>query len=233
MIGRLWGVTSCAQGRYWGGLGTLLQQEGSDPRVSETFYRSMFKAIPLYDSEKWVLSEAMKRKVEGSHTGLFRYIMGKRARRIGDGMWDTPGIEVVRETAGTQSVMTYIGRQKATVTQWGALWPLFEVCARDKGWKGVDTGGRLGGANRRQINNFGPPWQDSRGKLIGWVNWDRVACSRSQREVVFQIGKSECWYGDGIRPCGRMTLCGRRRFWYRYGWCPGGRMNLCGSYGED
>ena len=43
--------------------------------------------------------------------------MGKRARQIRDGMWETPGAEVVQEAAGTQLVMTYIGRQQATVAQ--------------------------------------------------------------------------------------------------------------------
>ena len=38
--------------------------------------------------------------------------------------------------------MTYIGRRQATVAQWVALRPLFEVCAREKGYEG--------GGNRRE-----------------------------------------------------------------------------------
>ena len=42
----------------------------------------------------------------------------------------------MREAAGTQLAMTYIGRRKATVAQWVALRPLLEVCAREKGYEG-------------------------------------------------------------------------------------------------
>ena len=31
--------------------------------------------------------------------------------------------------------------------------------------KGVDSGGRLGGSKRKHRNNFGPPWQESHGRL--------------------------------------------------------------------
>ena len=33
--------------------------------------------------------------------------------------------------------MTYIGRHQSTVAQWVDLPPLFEVCTREKGYKGV------------------------------------------------------------------------------------------------
>ena len=45
----------------------------------------------------------------------------------------------MREATGLQSEMTYIGRWQVTVAQWVALRPLFEVCAREKGYGG---GGR-------------------------------------------------------------------------------------------
>ena len=43
------------------------------------------------------------------------------------------------ETSRTQSAMIYIGIRQATVAQWVALCPLFEVCAMGKGCEG---GGR-------------------------------------------------------------------------------------------
>ena len=109
----------------WGILGTLLRREGVDPRVTAMFYRAVVQAVLLYGSETLVLSAAMERKVEGAHTGFLQQITGKRARRLGDGTWKTPGAEGVREAAATQSDMTYIGRRQATVAQWVALHPLF------------------------------------------------------------------------------------------------------------
>ena len=75
--------------------------------------------------------------MEEIDTGSLRQITGKQARRLGYWMWETPKAEGVRETAGTQSDMTYIGRRQETVAQWVVLPPLFEVCAREKGYKGV------------------------------------------------------------------------------------------------
>ena len=69
----------------WGGLGTLLQQEGEEPRVSEMFYRILVQTILLYGSETWVLSAEIYRTVEGIHTRFLQHIAGKRAQRLGDG----------------------------------------------------------------------------------------------------------------------------------------------------
>ena len=79
--------------------------------------------------------------------------------------------------------------------------------------RGVEVGGRLGGAKRQHRNKFGVPWQESCGKLRGGGDWGRASNSRSQREVVFQIGKSECWDGYGRLPVGIITSCCRRIYW--------------------
>ena len=99
------------------------------PLGDGNFYRAVVQAIILYGLEAWVISVAMGRKIEGSHIVLVRQIMGKQARRIGDGMWETPGEEVVLEAVGMQSEMVYIGKRQATMAQWLALQPQLKVCA--------------------------------------------------------------------------------------------------------
>ena len=47
-----------------------------------------------------------------------------------------PGAEEVWEVAVTQTAMNHIERKKANVSQWLALWTLFEVCTGKKGYKG-------------------------------------------------------------------------------------------------
>ena len=66
-----------------------------------------------------------------THTGFLSQIRGKRARRKADGRWLNPRVEVVQELAGTQSVMTFIGRIKGMVSQWVVLWPSFDVSDRE------------------------------------------------------------------------------------------------------
>ena len=63
----------------WGRLGTLLRWEGEDPRVSEMLYRALAQAVLIFGCDTWVLSAAMDRKVEGTHTGFLRQITGKQA----------------------------------------------------------------------------------------------------------------------------------------------------------
>ena len=82
MIGRLCGETACAQVQYGGGLGTLLQQEGADPKVLASFYRAVVHAILLYGSETWVLSESMAKRIEGNHTELLQMITGNRMKQL-------------------------------------------------------------------------------------------------------------------------------------------------------
>ena len=64
-------------------------------------------------------------------------IMGKRRKQLGDGKWETPGAEGIREAAGTQSTRIYIEQRHATVAQWVALRTLFEVCASETGNEGM------------------------------------------------------------------------------------------------
>ena len=105
----------------WGRLGTLSRREGEEPRVLAMFYRAVAQAVLLFGSETWVILEEMEKKLEGTNTGFLIQITRKRARRVADGTWETPWAELVREVAGTQLAMTYIGRQQATVSQWVAL----------------------------------------------------------------------------------------------------------------
>ena len=70
-------------------------------------------------------------------TEFLQMITGKRAKKLGDGTWETPGAEGIQESAGTQSDRIYIERRQATVAQWVALSPVFEVCAMETGYVGV------------------------------------------------------------------------------------------------
>ena len=66
--------------------------------------------------------------------------MGKREQGIIDGMWEMPQPEIVQEAAGMQLVMTYIGRHQETVAQWVELRLIFELCARERVYKGFGCG---------------------------------------------------------------------------------------------
>ena len=73
------------------------------------------------------------------HTDFLQMITGKIAKQSGDGTFEMPGAEGIREALGTQLVRVYIEMRQATVAQWVALSSLFEVCARETGY---ERGGR-------------------------------------------------------------------------------------------
>ena len=104
--------------------------------MSVSFYRAVVQAILLYGSETWFLSASMAKRIEGTHTDFLRMITGKRAKKLEDGTWKTPGAEGIREAAGTQSDRIYIERRQATMEQWVALRPLFGVCSMETGYEG-------------------------------------------------------------------------------------------------
>ena len=54
------------------------------------------QAVLLFGLETWVISAAMERMVERTHTGFLSRIIGNQARRKADGTWVTPRAEIVR-----------------------------------------------------------------------------------------------------------------------------------------
>ena len=63
-----------------------------------------------------------------------------KAQRIGDKTCTKEGPDRVLQTEGTKPLQEYIDKTQATVAKWVALWPIFEVYAKDMGYEG---GGEL------------------------------------------------------------------------------------------
>ena len=81
--------------------------------------------ILFYGSETWVLSTSTAKRIDGTHTEFLQIITGKRAKHLGDGTWETTGVEGIQEAAETHLDRIYIYLRKASVAQWVALSPLF------------------------------------------------------------------------------------------------------------
>ena len=122
--------------KFWGRLGKLLRREGADPITSEKFYRAVVQAVQLFGAKTWVLLAAMLNKIEGVHMGFIRQVMGMKAQRLGDENWKKEGTDRVLQAAGTKPLQEYIDKRKATVTEWVALRPIFDVCENETGYEG-------------------------------------------------------------------------------------------------
>ena len=57
----------------------------------DIFYRAVVQAVLLFGSERWVLSAAMDKRLEGVYVVFFLEVIGKTARRQWDGTWKMEG----------------------------------------------------------------------------------------------------------------------------------------------
>ena len=81
----------------------------------------------------------VKKRLEEINIGFLKQVTGNRARWQQDGCWRREGADSMLQVAGTQPLRTYIDRRQATVAEWVATRPIFEVCAQEIWYEG---GGR-------------------------------------------------------------------------------------------
>ena len=82
----------------------------------------------------------MSQRLEVAHVSFLRQVTCKQATRQRDGSWRQVPAEEVLQVVSTQTIRTYWERRQATVAEWVATRPIFDVCAQETGYEG---GGRL------------------------------------------------------------------------------------------
>ena len=87
-----------------------------------------------------MLTETIIQRLEGAHVIFLWQVTRKQAARRRDGSWHKVTEEAVLQGVGTQMLRTYVDRLQATVAEWVATRPIFDVCERYTGYGG---GGRL------------------------------------------------------------------------------------------
>ena len=87
---------------------------------------------------------------------LLRQVTGMRTRRLGNKTWKNEGPERVLQAAGTKPLWEYINKKQAMVVEWVALRPIFEVCAKEKGYEGGGILVICGSGRRLRSNNWRP-----------------------------------------------------------------------------
>ena len=78
----------------------------------------------------------MLNKLKGLHVGFLQQVTGMKARRIGGKTWTKEGPYRVLRVAGTKLLQEYIENRQVTLAEWVDLRPIFEVCAKETGYKG-------------------------------------------------------------------------------------------------
>ena len=124
----------------WERFGKLLWREGAEPTVSAQFYRMVVQALLLFGADIWVITETMIQQLEGVHMSFLRQVTRKQATWRRDGSWRQVTEEAVLQGAGTHTLRTSVDIRQATVEEWVATRPIFDVCEKYTGYK---VGGRL------------------------------------------------------------------------------------------
>ena len=91
----------------------------------------------------------MIQRLEVAHVSFLKKVTRKQAMRRMGISWRQVKSEAVLQGAETQTLMTYMDRRQATVAEFMAIRPIFDVCERYMGYKGGGYSGCHGG-DRRQ-----------------------------------------------------------------------------------
>ena len=83
-----------------------------------------------------MLTAPMMQKLEGAHVSFLRKVTRIQAERRRDGYWRQVKADEFLLGVGTQTLRKHVDRQQATVAEWVATRPIFDVCARETGYEG-------------------------------------------------------------------------------------------------
>ena len=110
----------------------------------------------------------MLKNIEGVHVGVLRQVLGMKEWRLGDETWNEEGPYRVMHVGGTKPLREYINKMQATVAEWVALRPIFEVCKKETRYEGEGKLREPWGGRGMQSNNWSPRWKTF------WQQWGRV-----------------------------------------------------------
>ena len=128
--------------KRWGMVSRVLRREGASPRVSGMFYKAVVQSVLLFGSETWVVSDAMRKALEGFHHRVARQLTGKQPRYLpAEDRWVYPPIAEALEEAGLYTMEEYLSVRRNRLVDYVATRPIFNLCGSAE---------RLSGSSRHQ-----------------------------------------------------------------------------------
>ena len=106
----------------------VLGREGSDPKVSQSFYNAMTQQVLLFGAESWVLTKKMESALDAFQVRVARRLTGRNPRRGRDGEWLYPSLVGALKEARVVRVRTSFLRRHNTVAQFIATQPILGIC---------------------------------------------------------------------------------------------------------
>ena len=116
--------------RSWGRLAWVLGREGTDPKVSWTFYIDVTQQVLIFGAETWVFTKNIESALDAFQGRVARKLTGRQTRRGRDGVWFYPSLEGEMKEAGIVRIRTSILRRQNMVAQFIATRPILDLCEK-------------------------------------------------------------------------------------------------------
>ena len=107
---------------------------GGDVRLGKVLLRVSSGGAVVWGGEMGDIG-ANGTEVRGSACGFPAIDKNSKSKRLRDGSWRKATAKKVLQRADTQPLQTYVDRRQATVSEWVALRPIFDICVRDTGYE--------------------------------------------------------------------------------------------------
>ena len=112
----------------WGRLARILGQEGTDQKVSHSFYTAVTQHVLLFGAESWVLTKKMESALGVFQGRVARSLTGRQPRRGRDGKWFYPYLAGALKEAVFVRARTSVLQRHNTVAQFIATRPILGLC---------------------------------------------------------------------------------------------------------
>ena len=97
--------------QVWGRIGKFLRREGADPKFLANFYHAVVQAVLLFGADTWVLSAPMVQRLEVAYVGFLRKVIGKKAKRLRDGLWQQAASKTVLQGGRDTAALDICGQE--------------------------------------------------------------------------------------------------------------------------
>ncbi len=122
----------------WARVGQVLRSKNALPFVATQFYQAIVKAILLYSSKTWVISQTALAQLKGFHIQAAYWMAKTNKPKCGPGnVWEYPRSEDVLRECRMKTMAEYIRICRQTIAAYVATHPILAKCRRGERKKGA------------------------------------------------------------------------------------------------
>ena len=94
------------------------------------FDKAIIQSVLLFGVETWTVTNAMMEILESFHHHVARRLSGPIPYRSPDGAWIYPPLKEAMDKAGLWTMKEYVRRRQATVEDYVATRPIYQLCTQ-------------------------------------------------------------------------------------------------------